>query len=192
MSAYSDTLLPTSSAHNTNLNHYLDIGLHPQISLVDVSHPSSPSQLDMTHRGSSGELMNDDEEKPLIQQELAPVRTADGEFKLAADPGSSSPPSDPQRVQPCVSRLSLFTGMELVTKGRNLCERPLSERGTSLKVTHPLNNILYETQPAHISDSPEDSSVLCISKTNEEASSTCNSAMSVSSQPVSAFSFLNV
>ncbi|XP_062298689.1 AP-4 complex accessory subunit tepsin isoform X1 [Scomber scombrus] len=196
-STYSDPFLPTHSADDDNFKHYQVKNLQPDISPADINHPSSPSSL--AHSGSSGGLMNDNDKGSLIQQELAqshvePVRTA--EVEPAAQDSecnadlSSSPPSEPQNGQPSVSRLSLFSGMELVTKGRPLCDRPLSERQLSQTETDMEDN-LRESQAVHNSDSPADLYLPCSSKTSEEASSVCGSVVSGSSQPVSAFSFLN-
>lgn len=168
-STYSDPLLPTHSADNTQ----------------PPNHPSSPS----SPRDSSGELVNDGDEEKLspIQQELAqnqvePVRTA--EVELIAKESelnterSSSPPAEQQSEQPCLSRLSLFSGMELVMKGRPLCEKETSQTETDM-----MDDSLRENVTVHNS--------LSVSKTSEDPPSVCNSVASDSSQPVSAFSFLN-
>ncbi len=187
-STYSDPLLPTHSADTTSFNHY-----QPDISPTGVTqppnHPSSPSSLALAERDSSGELMNDgDEEKPsliqqvLVQNQSEPVRTA--EVELVAEESElntdrcSSPPNEPQREQPCLSRLSLFSGMELVTKGRPLCERE-----TSQTETDTVDDSLRDDLAVHCS--------ISISETSDDAPSICNSVASDSSQPASAFSFLN-
>ncbi|XP_070782994.1 AP-4 complex accessory subunit Tepsin [Enoplosus armatus] len=180
-STYSDPLLPTHSADNTNLNYY-----QPDISPTGVTqppnHPPSPSSLALVQTDSSGELMNDcDEEKPspiqqeLVQNQVEPVRTVEG--KLVAEESeltdrSSSPPAEPHRELPCLSRLSLFSGMELVTKGRPLCDTE-----TSQTETDTTDGSLRENLAVH--------------NNSDHAPSICNSVASDSSQPVSAFSFLN-
>lgn len=159
----SDPFLSAHAGHSTTLNHDQTTGLQPQLSLADVL--SGPSHLDS---GSSAEL-NDDKEKQQQQQQqhaLSPGRTADLDCP--------SPPCAAHRVQPCVSTLSLFSGMELVTKGKPPCVRPTSQ---SSKV----NNCVNEGQRNLVSHSPAD----------EGTSSICSSVVSDSSQPVSAFSFLN-
>ncbi|XP_044035701.1 AP-4 complex accessory subunit Tepsin [Siniperca chuatsi] len=189
-STYSDHLLPTHSADNTNLNHY-----QPDISPTGVTQPpnhlSSPPSLDLAQRDSSRERTNDgDEEKlshiqqELVQNQVEPVRTA--EVKLVAEESelntdrvhSSSPPAEHHSEQPCLSRLSLFSGMELVTKGRPLCERetPQAEMDT-------MDDSLRENLAVHNN--------ISISETSNDAPSVYNSVASDSSQPVSAFSFLN-
>ncbi|XP_045925083.1 AP-4 complex accessory subunit tepsin isoform X2 [Micropterus dolomieu] len=173
-STYSGPLLPTHSTGNTNLNHY-----QPDTSLTGVAqppnHPSSPSSLALAQRDSSGEVSNDGVEEKLspIQQQLEvqPVRTA--EVKLVAEESElnrgSSHPAEPHSEQPCLSRLSLFSGMELVTKGRPLCEGETSQTGNSLRENLAVHNI-------SISDG---------------APPICSLVVADSSQPVSAFSFLN-
>lgn len=185
-STYSDPLLPTHSADNTSLNHY-----QPDISPTGVTqpqnHPSSTSDQALAQSDSSGELLNDsDEEKPsptqqeLPQNQVEPVRTAEAELVAEESDvntdGCSSPPAEPH---PCLSRLSLFSGMELVTKGRPLCERD-----TSQTETDTTDDGLRENPAVH-------NSIGQTSKTSDDAPSICNSVASDSSQPVSAFSFLN-
>ncbi|XP_051273149.1 AP-4 complex accessory subunit Tepsin isoform X1 [Dicentrarchus labrax] len=175
-STYSDPLLPTHSADNTNLNH-CPPDISPKAVTQPPDHPSSPSTLASAQGDSRGELMNDSDEEKLspIQQELVqsqvePVRTAEAklvaeESELNAD-WSSSPTAEPQREQPCLSRLSLFSGMELVTKGRPLCERAPDMTDDSLRENPAVHNSIN------------------ICKTSDNA-------LSISSQPVSAFSFVN-
>lgn len=184
---YSDPLLPTHSAVSTSLNHYQP-DISPPGDNQPPDHPSSPSSLALNQRDSSGELINDDEEKPSpIQQELAqnqvePARTA--EVELVAEElesntdGCSSPLAEPQRELLSLSRLSLFSGMQLVTKGRPLCEREASHTETDT-----VDTSLKEELAAHCS--------ISVSKTGDDAPSICNSVASDSSQPASAFSFLN-
>ncbi|XP_018520811.1 AP-4 complex accessory subunit Tepsin isoform X2 [Lates calcarifer] len=183
-STYSDHLLPTHSAGSTNLNHY-----QPDISPRGVTqlpnHPSFPSSLALAQRDSSGELMNDGDE---VKQQPESVRTA--EVMLAVeDPElirdrSPPTPSETQSKQPCSGRLSLFSGMELVTKGRLVCDRG---RRTSQMKTDTTDSDLKENPAVHNSDNPVHSTPPA---TREDPPSFCNSVASDSSQPVSAFSFL--
>uniref|UniRef100_A0A3Q3VNK0 AP-4 complex accessory subunit Tepsin VHS/ENTH-like domain-containing protein n=1 Tax=Mola mola TaxID=94237 RepID=A0A3Q3VNK0_MOLML len=134
---------------------------------VIVNHPSSPVSQAMAQRHSLGKLMNDRNEERVcpVQQEsfhnqLNPGRTAEvSDFDTDK---CSSPTAEPQPEKPHESRLSLFAGMELVTKGRPLCQRETDTTGDS------------------VTDNPDPNSP-----------NTCNSVASESSQPVSAFSFLN-
>lgn len=178
-----DSLLPTYSADNTNLNHY-----HPDILSAGVTqpqnHPSPPASPATAQRHSSGELTNDSDEEnvfpiqqELLQYQLEPGRTAEVELVDEVSDfntdGCSSPQVEPQCERPCVSRLSLFSGMELVTKGRPLCQRE----------SHTTDDSLGENLAVNKS--------VTISKTRVDTPSICSSVASDSSQPVSAFSFLN-
>ncbi|XP_041818003.1 AP-4 complex accessory subunit tepsin [Chelmon rostratus] len=187
-STYSDPLLATHSADNTNLNHG-----QPNISPTGVTqpqnHPSPPTSLALAQRGFSEELTNDGDEEKLspvqqesVQNQEEPVRTAEVEL-VAEEPAlntdrCSSPPAEPQSERPCLGRLSLFSGMELVTKGRPLCKRELSQTETDTTDKSLRENLAV---PNRISTS----------EASERAPSICNSVASNSSQPVSAFSFLN-
>nr|XP_019938607.1 PREDICTED: AP-4 complex accessory subunit tepsin [Paralichthys olivaceus] len=189
-SSYSDPLLPSCSADSSNLNHH-----QPDITPIDVTQlpdrASSPSSLALAQKDSA-DLMNDGDEVKLSSIQPEPFRTADVQIDVE-DPelirdGGSSPLSDLQsRHQPCLSRVSLFSGMELVTKGRPLCER---ERETYQTDTDRKDDDLKEDTAEHKSDDAERSTPPVTSKNNESSSSFCNSAASDSSQPVSAFSFL--
>ncbi|XP_033467716.2 AP-4 complex accessory subunit Tepsin isoform X1 [Epinephelus lanceolatus] len=169
-STYSDPLLPTHSA-DTSLNHYQP-GMSPTGVTPPPNHPSSPSCV--AQRDSSWELMDGgDEEKlsPVLQE---PLRTAECDLNSVAEKSevntdrSSSPSAEPQSEQPCLSRLSLFSGMELVTKGRPLCQRETSQTETDT------------TDGSLREDLPGDGAPLF-----------CNAVTCDSSQPVSAFSFVN-
>lgn len=128
-----DSSLPTQSADNIHLNHH-----QPDILSAGVTqpqnYPSSLASLATAQRNSSEELRNDSNEEkvvPISQQELLhnqpePGRTAEVELVDEAsdlNTGEYFPPTvEPHCEKPCVSRLSLFSGMELVTKGRPLCQ----------------------------------------------------------------------
>lgn len=190
-----DQLTPTDNLHSvdTNVKLYQPETLPGGITQPST-HLSSPSGLDLAQSSSTAELMSDGNEENLypIQQELVeneeqPFRTAD--IQLSEEDTelikSTSPSSEPQNKPPHVGKLSLFSGMELVTKGRLLCDRDASQ--TELDKT---DNGLIGNQTVHNSDRPVKSSTTCINS-NEGSPSVCNSHDSDSSQPVSAFSFLN-
>ncbi|XP_034716168.1 AP-4 complex accessory subunit tepsin isoform X2 [Etheostoma cragini] len=176
-STYSDPLLPTYSADNANHDRY-----QPDI---PQNYPSSSCGLASE---SSGELTDGHGEKmfpnlhELLQNQVEPVKTA--EFKYVAEEtelnadGNSSPPAEPQSEQPCPSRLSLFSGMELVTKVKPLCKRE-----TSQTETDTMGCSLRENLAVHTS--------IGIGETCDGAPLIYNSVALGSSQPVSAFSFLN-
>lgn len=180
-STYSDPLLPTHSADSANLNH-CQLDISPTGVNQPPNHPSSPSSLDQRD-SSSGELLNDGDEEKLspvqqesLQNQAESVRTAQAELVAEeSDLNTDRSSSPPAEVQPCLSRLSLFSGMQLVTKGRPLCERETSQTETADSVR--------EIPAVHNS--------MSISETSDDAPSICNSAASDSSQPVSAFSFVS-
>uniref|UniRef100_UPI0037E8C270 AP-4 complex accessory subunit Tepsin isoform X2 n=1 Tax=Semicossyphus pulcher TaxID=241346 RepID=UPI0037E8C270 len=173
-SVYSDPLLPTHSADSTNLNHH-----QPDIPPTGVTqtpnHSSSPSCLSSDQRDSSEEPMNgdDEDEETLSPVQIESVRTAEVELIAEESELNSSPLAELQSEQPCLSRLSLFSGMELVTKGRPLCGREASQTETDT-----MDDSIMENHVVHNS-------------INEDALSICNSGPSEISPPVSAFSFLN-
>ncbi|KAM9336616.1 AP-4 complex accessory subunit tepsin [Symphorus nematophorus] len=180
-STYSDPLLPTHPADNANLNHY-QLDISPMCVNQPPNHPSSLSSLDQRD-SSSGELLNDGDEgklspikQELVQNQEESVRTAEAELVAEeSDPNTDRCSSPPAELQPCLSRLSLFSGMQLVTKGRPLCERETSQTETV--------DDLRAIPAAHNS--------ISISETSDDAPSICNSVAPDSSQPVSAFSFVS-
>lgn len=174
---YLDPLLPTQSATNTTLHqlHISPTGVPPP-----PNHPSSPSGLEV-QIDSSVELMNDDEEEKLppvltesMQNQVEPNRTAEvqsvaEEPELHTDSFSSA---EPQSEQPCLSRLSLFSGMQLVTKATPLCKRQ-----TSQNEMDTMDDNLKENQ--------------AMQNGSKTSAFICTSVACDGSQPVSAFSFLN-
>ncbi|XP_020503799.2 AP-4 complex accessory subunit tepsin isoform X1 [Labrus bergylta] len=161
-STHSDPLLPTHSADNPNLMHCVT---------KPPNHPASPSGLALDQRESSVE-MNDCDldsavQKELVHDQVEPVRTAEDESEPDTE-RSSSPPAEPHSETPRLSGLSLFSGMELVTKLRPLCERETSQTE---------RNIFREN-------------LSVLNGNSDDAPTVCNS-LADSSQPVSAFSFLN-
>ncbi|XP_019725988.1 AP-4 complex accessory subunit Tepsin isoform X1 [Hippocampus comes] len=139
---------PASSSHQINhassqllTSPYLG-SFEPALSLHHdhVHHPSSPFAPDTC------------EKPPLTEQQLllAPIRT---EVTVAKD----------ECIQPCVSRLSLFSGMKLVNRARPLCETTTSHMDPD-----SLQDSLKENQP--------DSQALVASDSGQQSS---------------AFSFLN-
>lgn len=184
-SMYSDSLLPANSADSSNLKlcqpDYSPIG---ETQLAD--HRSFPSSPDLAQSHSTDEHMNDGNEVNLspAQQEL--VENVVPAVGTAVSPelvrGKSTPPSSKNQSEPLLgTRLSLFNGMELVTKAK-----PLYKTETTQTHSDKIENSLRENQNLSKSDLP----ITCIN-TNEAASSICNSILSDNSQPVSAFSFVN-
>lgn len=170
--SHSDPLLPTCPAVNTNLHHEEDASVTGIQTLHPPPPPSSSSGLFTERRDSSSAEMNDRDAERLStgqkveQNHMEGIRTAAGGESEVEENRSSSPPAEPQ---PCVSRLSLFSGMELVTKTRLLCEREPS---------HTQTNNLDQFQSNR-------------GETSEESPLVSDSVASDGSQPVSAFTFLN-
>lgn len=179
-----------SSSHQASANQVLTTDnsklFQSEPSSVDVVQtPNHPSPPDLDQAWRTKELMSAPEEEKLFitQQELVEnpvelVRTADVESP-SADPelfggrtSSLTPEPEPEREPSSLSRLSLFRGMELITKGRVLCE--VDKTDDSLGITETAQN----------------SSVTSV-QTSEEVVSSCNFVASDKPQPVSAFSFLN-
>ncbi|KAF3853389.1 hypothetical protein F7725_014077 [Dissostichus mawsoni] len=171
---YLDPLLPTQSATNaTTTLHQLDIS--PTGVTPPPNHPSSPSSLEV-QIDSSVELMNDDEEEKLppvltesMQNQVEPNRTAEvqsvaEEPELHTDSFSSA---EPQSEQPCLSRLSLFSGMQLVTKATPLCKRQ-----TFQNEMDTMDDSLKENQALQNG-----------SKTSDDTALICTSVACDSSQP---------
>ncbi|KAM3859585.1 AP-4 complex accessory subunit Tepsin [Diretmus argenteus] len=194
--AYPVPLLPTHS-DITTFNHYQPKDLQSELSPRGVTQPlglpSSTSSLDLNQRVSSGGPMNDDNEEMSLSQESVQSQVESPRTSEIKDPELptdrvSPPPSEPQREQPCLGRLSLFSGMELVTRGRSLCHEPLAERQdlqTETDMTEESIRDVRENQAADDSDEPVDSPLRRIGKTSDV------DITSDSSQAVSAFSFLN-
>ncbi|KAK5850624.1 hypothetical protein PBY51_001487 [Eleginops maclovinus] len=180
---YLDPLLPTQSDnHTTTTLQQLDIS--PTGVTPPPNHPSSPSSL-VVQIDSSVELMDDGEAgklPPVLHESMenqvesdrtAEVHSVSEESERLTD--GSSPSVESQSEQPCLSRLSLFSGMQLVTKGKPLCKRQ-----TSQTAVDTMDDSLKENQALQNGSKPSDDAALI-----------CTSVVCDSSQPVSAFSFLN-
>lgn len=137
--------------------------------------PSCPVSRVTAQKDSSGELTDDgDQKKEPSQNQSEPSRAAGVELVDVNTNCCASPPVEQQCQQPCVSRLSLFSGMELVTKGRPPCHRE-----TDVVVNGDGEN-------------PSDSQSTANHQPSVQAPPSCSSLASDVSQPVSAFSFLNL
>lgn len=194
--ARQDTVISSHQA-TTNLFHMSDNTKLYQsepssADVIQTSDQPASSDLDQVWRCSTEELINAPEEDKLTitQQELVEnpaelVRTADvkspsADPELIRDRSHSLSP-EPERVSSSQGRLSLFSGMELITKGRMMCESDTPH--TELDKTDRLGG----TETVQNSDS----SLTCV-KTNEVVgSSSCDLFASDPTQTVSAFSFLN-
>ncbi|XP_076008430.1 AP-4 complex accessory subunit Tepsin [Genypterus blacodes] len=157
----------------------------PRQDAATSSHAAITSQLPVrTHRGgSSGEQRSEDRteerEEESAESRVDHVRTIEAEVDLTAeDPElltarGSPPAAKPQSEQPHLGRLSLFSGMEMVNKGRPV--RDGANAQTEM-----------DTLAVDQSDNPVNS---CHSSSDVAPLASC--VASVSCQPVSAFSFLN-
>ncbi|CAB1313155.1 unnamed protein product [Coregonus sp. 'balchen'] len=139
-------LLPTRPGDITVFNHHR--GRDPE-----TEHSPQPPplpDLGWAQRGTPERLLNldlDDEERGSASQdeEFVDSQTGfrTGETQLTSDVTVKDPElqterdpirvTDPQIEQPCGGRLSLFSGMELVTRGRSVCPSTLTERNGDLQ-----------------------------------------------------------
>lgn len=159
-----------------------------QLDVQTSNHPAS-SDLDQVWRCSTQELITAPEEDKLTitQQESvedpaelvrpADVRSPSAGPELIRDRSGSLSP-EPESVSSSQSRLSLFRGMELITKRRMVCESETPQ--TELEKTDRVGG----TERVQDSDSSPASV-----QTSEEVPSSCFA--SDKTQTVSAFSFLN-
>lgn len=209
---YPAPLLPTHPTGVANLNHQRDGNLQSELSSRDGTHPlsrpSPPSSLDLDQRALSRGLVNDDEDKErasLSQDEeseesqVESLRISETQVKSDAvdeepefqtDRGSL-PALEPQPEQPSQGRLSLFSGMELVSRGRSMCHTTLTEREslqTEMGVVQEGDE--KERLAADKSDISMDPTPLAVSDACDVTSPVCDVTLN-SSQPASAFSFLN-
>ncbi|XP_054611015.1 AP-4 complex accessory subunit tepsin isoform X2 [Dunckerocampus dactyliophorus] len=93
---------------------------HTSSQLLTHNHVNHPSSAFNVNSVSSQEFINNEEKHLLTEQQLALESVRTVETKAAKEESTSSMES--LSVQPCVSRLSLFSGMNLVTRGRPQCE----------------------------------------------------------------------
>ncbi|KAG7507938.1 hypothetical protein JOB18_049501 [Solea senegalensis] len=151
------SLLSTHSGENTDLNHHES---HTQL----PHHPSFTSGL--TRQDSPVDVVVDDGD----DVDLSQVRTADDD-----DPQAAA--EDPE---PMMSLLSLFSGMELVTRGRPPSDA--DREATQMETNASHDDLRQNSSVSHGAElaNPSDAG-----KSSEHCS-----AASIHSQPVSAFSFL--
>ncbi|XP_037547276.1 AP-4 complex accessory subunit Tepsin [Nematolebias whitei] len=174
-----------NNSHQATTNqHYQS---EPSSADVQTSNQPASSDLDQVWRCSTEELITAPEgdkltitQRESVENPAELVRPADVKSP-SADPelirdrsGSWSP--EPESVSSSQSRPSLFRGMELITKGRTVCESDTPH--TEWDKTDRLGG----TETVQISDSAQ---------TSEEVSSSCDVFASDKTQTASAFSFLN-
>ncbi|XP_061565225.1 AP-4 complex accessory subunit Tepsin isoform X2 [Cololabis saira] len=188
----SDSLLPMYSSDYPNLRFYQSDASSGGVTKT-ANHLSSLSSQNLDLRCSTEELMHHSEVETIqqesVQSNAHPVRTAEIN-RPAEDPElireKNTPPSlEPQTRPTHLSTLSLFSGMEMVSKGRLLCERERSHMKSD-KTDYSFN----ENQTVYNSEYPANSSMDCI-EAGENSPSNYNPTAPERSKPVSAFSFLN-
>ncbi|XP_010904475.2 AP-4 complex accessory subunit Tepsin isoform X2 [Esox lucius] len=181
-------LLPTRPGDTMVLNHH--IPPETELSAEGQAHPTPLPDLGLARRGTSDKLPNDDHEdergSPSQQEELMDSQT---QFRtreiqltldLVKDPALHTE-RESQIEPPCGGTLSLFSGMELVTRGRSVCTSTL-ERDRDLQP-----EVEKTDEREHLEAKPTNSPPLCLG--DNDALHTYNLT---SSQSASAFSFLNL
>ncbi|KAM4715518.1 AP-4 complex accessory subunit Tepsin [Anableps anableps] len=174
-SAHLESSQATYSADNTLSG--LNESEHSSSIIQPQNLPSSSSSLDESWRCPTFEQMDD-----LTKNKVQSVRTA-GDPELI-DAGGSSLSSEPENASTNRSSLSLFSGMELVTRGGVLCGRdvPHAESDKTDKSSSVTQIVLN-------SKCSQKSSAVWI-ENREEDPSGCSPVLS-GPEPVSVFSFLN-
>ncbi|KAK6328264.1 hypothetical protein J4Q44_G00002420 [Coregonus suidteri] len=196
-------LLPTRPGDITVFNHHR--GRDPE-----TEHSPQPPplpDLGWAQRGTPERLLNldlDDEERGSASQdeEFVDSQTGfrTGETQLTSDVTVKDPElqterdpirvTDPQIEQPCGGRLSLFSGMELVTRGRSVCPSTLTERNGDLQPQAEKRDrrerLILETE----SVTPTNTPLLCLDDISDTTPT--YDLTPTSSQSASAFSFLNL
>lgn len=174
-STHSEDLLPTHTPDGSELK----LG-RPDVASArgtqPSNHPSSSSSPDPAQYCSTEE-----------ENQPQPVRTAEENLavedpELIITDKETTPPSFLlQGALPPQSRLSLFSGMELVTKSRLLCERQISHPDSDKADDSPAENQSVRFSNFSVSSS----------RSSEDSASVCSHIAADGSQTVSAFSFLN-
>lgn len=178
-------LLPTRPGDITVFNH----------------HRGRDPETEQSPGGTSERLLNlnlDDERGSASQDEVfmdsqigfrtgetqltSDVIVKDSELQTERDPFRVT---DPQIEQPCGGRLSLFSGMELVTRGRSVCPSTLTERNGDLQP-----QVEKRDGRERLSVTPTNTPLLCVDDISDTTPT--YDLTSTSSQSASAFSFLNL
>lgn len=173
-------LLQAHSADRTRSNHD-----EVQVSQFDIltfsTYVTQPLNHQLCFRSES---QGDCVRTPEVEVR-AEMRTDDRKVQTE---GSSSPSvCEPQSSDS--NRLSLFSGMELVTKLGPMCDRPVCEDEMSQAEIKVMDDSLIESQEEENSDNLMNTH--SNSETTEDMLSHCNPVTSDGTQPVSAFLFLN-
>lgn len=193
-------LLPTRPGDITVFNHHR--GRDPETEQSPGGQAQPPPLPDLGWGGGTSErLLNlnlDDERGSASQDEVfmdsqigfrtgetqltSDVIVKDSELQTERDPFRVT---DPQIEQPCGGRLSLFSGMELVTRGRSVCPSTLTERNGDLQP-----QVEKRDGRERLSVTPTNTPLLCVDDISDTTPT--YDLTSTSSQSASAFSFLNL
>uniref|UniRef100_A0A4W5KKE3 AP-4 complex accessory subunit Tepsin VHS/ENTH-like domain-containing protein n=1 Tax=Hucho hucho TaxID=62062 RepID=A0A4W5KKE3_9TELE len=198
-------LLPTHPGDTTVLNHHR--GRDPEPLPGGRTHPPPVPDLGWPQRGTSERLLNynhDDEEdrSATPDEEFVESQTGfrTGETQLTSDLKVKDPElhterdpirlKDPKIEQPCGGRLTLFSGMELVTRGKSVCPSTLTERNGDMQPEAEKRDGRERLSVEMESFTPTNTPLLCLDD-NSDTTPTCD-LTPTSSQSTSAFSFLNL
>ncbi|XP_035612157.1 AP-4 complex accessory subunit Tepsin isoform X1 [Oncorhynchus keta] len=191
-------LLPTRPGDITVFNHHRGRDPETEQSPGGQAQPPPLPDLGWAQRGTSERLLNlnlDDERGSANQDEVfmdsqigfrtgetqltSNVTVKDSELQTERDPFRVTAP---QIEQPCGGRLSLFSGMELVTRGTSVCPSTLTERNGDLQL-----QVEKRDGRECLSVTPTNTPLLCV---DDSDTTPTYDLTSTSSQ--SAFSFLNL
>ncbi|XP_038848278.1 AP-4 complex accessory subunit Tepsin-like isoform X1 [Salvelinus namaycush] len=194
-------LLPTRPGDIPVFNHHRGRDPETEQSPGGQAQPPPLPDLGWAQRGTSERLLNlklDDERGSANQGEefvdsqigfrtgetqlTSNVTVKDSELQTERDPFRVT---DPQIEQPCGGRLSLFSGMELVTRGRSVCPSTLTERSGDLQP-----QVEKRDGRERLSVTPTNTPLLCVDNISDTTPT--YDLTSTSSQSASAFSFLNL
>ncbi|CAB1338346.1 unnamed protein product [Coregonus sp. 'balchen'] len=198
-------LLPTHPCDITVLNHHRV--RDPEPLRGSRTHPPPLPDLGWAQRDTSERLLNDnhddEEERSATQdEEFVESQTGfrTGETQLTSDLTVKDPElqterdpirvMDPQTEQPCGGRLSLFSGMELVTRGKSVCPSTLTERNGDMQPEAENRDGRERLSVETESFTPTNTPLLCL-EDNSDTTPRCD-LMPTSSQSASAFSFLDL
>lgn len=198
-------LLQTLPGDTTVLNHHRRRDPEP----LPGGRNHSPPVLDLGwhKRGTSERLLNynhDDEEDRSATQDEEFVESQTGfrtgENQLTSDLKVKDPElhterdpirlKDPKIEQPCGGRLTLFSGMELVTRGKSVCPSTLTERNGDMQPEAEKRDGREHLSVEMESVTPTNTPLLCLDD-NSDTTPMCD-LTPTSSQSTSAFSFLNL
>ncbi|KAJ7984661.1 hypothetical protein DPEC_G00357070 [Dallia pectoralis] len=184
-------LLPTRFGDTTVINHHT----HPEtgLSADGQIHPTPLSDLGLSQYGTPEKFPNnnqiDDRGSPSQRDEFTDSRTlfGTGEIQLTLDlvkDPALQMEREPRIKQQCGGTLSMFSGMELVTRGRSV------STSTPDRDRYRLPEVETTDEMEHLGANPQNSPPHCLDD-NSDAMNTYDLTLT-SSQSASAFSFLHL